>query len=151
MPWFSSWAVDGDHSSQDSLQAEDLSSEVRETERSPIWRSSESRESFAVYQLFLLERVVCCATRETVGSIETPSPFRSPLGMGPKEREPSSCAPEVSTLKNQLMQKVVPLQMQAGQYVKNRLRHYQEHDQLLRLQSELWVPCPSFQGAPKQA
>ncbi|KAM0928284.1 hypothetical protein ACQ4PT_002389 [Festuca glaucescens] len=29
MTWFSSWAVDGDHSSQDSLEAEDSSSEVR--------------------------------------------------------------------------------------------------------------------------
>jgi tRNA:m4X modification enzyme len=29
MTLFSSWAVDGDHSSQDSLEAEDSSSEVR--------------------------------------------------------------------------------------------------------------------------
>jgi tRNA:m4X modification enzyme len=28
LTWFSSWAVDGDHSSQDSLKADDLSSEV---------------------------------------------------------------------------------------------------------------------------
>nr|BAJ88805.1 predicted protein [Hordeum vulgare subsp. vulgare] len=32
MTWFSSWAVDGDHSSQDSLEAEDLSSEGRNRE-----------------------------------------------------------------------------------------------------------------------
>ncbi|KAM0878834.1 hypothetical protein ACQ4PT_034646 [Festuca glaucescens] len=32
MTWFSSWAVDGDHSSQDSLEAQDSSSEVRDRE-----------------------------------------------------------------------------------------------------------------------